>query len=296
MGKAYLDRYETMKVLAIAKEHPNEPGVIWATLEGMGDQYAKAAFQGITNPNSFYGHVIANSNMLSGVSDEQIKAYKAEVAKGYVALLEEKYKNSPSGEIRLPTSTEIETNYYNAAKKVGVPALSAIDLSVAVLAQRGYILNDENWFKKMHGMGVDLDPLRWGPPSHVLSEFSASDAMQHFLSTGALATAGMTFDELFGAKGLNHGEEEWLKAARAGQQFLVGPGMQVREPRYGEAAGSAPQVNGLPWQRGLAPGEKPGPQDELQVSPGTAEHALDPHQRYQSPVAPKSDHQWEPEH
>ena len=36
-----------------------DPRVFWAALSSMGDQYAAAAFQGVAQPQSFYGQVIA---------------------------------------------------------------------------------------------------------------------------------------------------------------------------------------------------------------------------------------------
>lgn len=281
MGKAYLTALEVSQLKEVVRQYPDEPEVFWAALAEMGDDYAKAAYRGLTNPNSVAGHAIANSNMVSGVSAEEIKKYKLEVMEGYLNLLERKSSLSPNGDVRLPTTTDIETNYYNAATKIGVSPYSAVSLCVAKLASP----DGENWYKNLYGTGANLNPLRWGPPSPVLANLSTESAALHFGTTSVFAGLGMTFDELFGAKGLNAGEDAWLKANSARQQYPVAPGIIVNESRAVEFLRErAPQVNGLPWQRGLAPGEEPRPQDALQFSPGTAEGALDPHQRYQSPA------------
>jgi hypothetical protein len=45
------------------------PDVLWQLLAGMEDQYAVAAYRGLSDPTSLYGKVIAASNKIAGVTD-----------------------------------------------------------------------------------------------------------------------------------------------------------------------------------------------------------------------------------
>ena len=61
------------------------------------------------------------------------------------------------GAIHLPTTTQIETNYYNAVIDNGVDPVAAIDLLFEVLVQNGPP-DTLNWYNWAYGAGVNLDP------------------------------------------------------------------------------------------------------------------------------------------
>jgi len=121
-----------VEVAAKTPAYAANPALIWQLLASFGDQYAEAAYVGLTNQFSLYGQVIAYSNFVSGVSSQSKLADMQAVAQGYVAILETAADQpNPDGTISLPTTTQIELNYYNASIKVGVSPLNAIDLSMA---------------------------------------------------------------------------------------------------------------------------------------------------------------------
>jgi hypothetical protein len=80
MSSTSLTQDQIQQLQAVQAANPNDPAAIWAALSSFGDQYAAAAFQGLTNSQSLYGQVIANSNYVSGVTPEQFSAIESSVA------------------------------------------------------------------------------------------------------------------------------------------------------------------------------------------------------------------------
>lgn len=113
MAATSLTQSQLQQVVAVQAANEQNPAATWAALALFGDQYAAAALQGLTNPQSFYGEVIASSNLNAGISGSQLLAIESSVALGYVNLLKDGVPN-PDGTIDLSRTTEIETNYYNA--------------------------------------------------------------------------------------------------------------------------------------------------------------------------------------
>lgn len=82
------DQVAVIAALSASESDPKAGAVaIWSQLAQYGDTYAKAALAGLTNPTSFYGTVIANSNLLAGVSEDAKLLNMLKVAQGYVAII-----------------------------------------------------------------------------------------------------------------------------------------------------------------------------------------------------------------
>jgi hypothetical protein len=212
MSSTTLTQAQLQQVIAVQTANPGNAAATWAALFSFGDQYAAAALQGLTNAQSTYGQVISNSNLVSGVTGDQVRAIQNSIAAGYVNLLKQQPLNS-DGTIDLLKTTEIETNYYNATTSNGAPATAAIDLSVAVLAQNGYT-NGGNWYTSFGGVGLNLDPARIGPASPLLSNIPVGEAAGHFLETAALTVLTGTANSVVPGP-LNSSEDAMLAALKA---------------------------------------------------------------------------------
>src|SRR5215471_1417487 len=209
MSATTLTLDEVQQIVAVSAANQGNPAAVWAALAAMGDQYAAAALQGLTNSQSTYGQLIANSNFVSGVSQSQYAAAENNVANGYVALIENAAANgqlNPDGTVNLPTTTQIETNYYNALAATGVSPSATIDLSIAVLAESG-MTKGSNWYTLFPGLGLNLDPARWAPPSPDTSDITVAEAGAHFLETFGL-TALIAGENIFNPGQFNVGEDE----------------------------------------------------------------------------------------
>lgn len=170
MGKISLSPYEVYKIQRVAQQNPNSPEVIWTALAEMGDQYAQSALQGLTDPGSLYGQVIPNSNSVSGVPPDKVAKMKKAIAQGYVTIITGN-ANAPNadadGAIKLPRTGQIAENYRKAAKNVGAPATAPIDVDIEVMNHALGAGDYYNWYGKMAGFGLDIDPRRISrsPPS-----------------------------------------------------------------------------------------------------------------------------------
>jgi hypothetical protein len=75
------------QVVAVNVANPTNPAATWAVLASFGDQYAAAAYQGLTDPSSFFGRSIQASNAVAGVTADQYANEAINNANGYVNLL-----------------------------------------------------------------------------------------------------------------------------------------------------------------------------------------------------------------
>ncbi len=74
MGTSSLSPFQVLQIQQVAEDNKQNPTAVWAALASMGDQYAQAALQGLTNPASTYGQVISNSTWVSGVTGDTVQA------------------------------------------------------------------------------------------------------------------------------------------------------------------------------------------------------------------------------
>jgi hypothetical protein len=111
MSSSSLTPEQLSKVNVVATANRTMPAATWAALALYGDQYAQAALKGISDPQAFFGQVIENSNLASGVSESAMLQIEQNVAQGYLDILNDPFRaTNPDGSIRLPNTTEIETN------------------------------------------------------------------------------------------------------------------------------------------------------------------------------------------
>lgn len=212
MSSTCLTAAQVSQVVAVFNANLSNPAATWAALASMGDQYAAAAFQGLTSSASTFGQVISNSTTISGVSGSQYQQIAINNVSGYVQLLRSAQPNV-DGTTSLPNTTAIETNYYNAVVNAGANPLGAIDLSIAKMAQDG-LTDGENWYTSLFGTGLDLDPSRIGPPSLVLDNIDLTAATAHFFGTAGL-TLFTEIGSFVAPTQLNVGEEAQLAAINA---------------------------------------------------------------------------------
>lgn len=128
MSITTLQSWQVETIKEIAQNNPDTPEAIWSVLANWGDKYAQAAWAGLTQPNSLYGKAIYYSNSLLGIDASRERQVMKNVAQGYVQLIADTRAN-PDGSVNLPTSAQIEDNYYRAALSAGADPLNAIDLS-----------------------------------------------------------------------------------------------------------------------------------------------------------------------
>ena len=168
---------QIQQVNAVYNANPGDPSVVWQTSASMGDQYAQAAYQGVGLPSTFFAKVIGSSNSISNISQDQMLSVEKSVVQGYINIL----NSSPQtniGTTLLPTTTQIESNYYDALVNNGLPPSAAIDLSIQKI--RDYLPDGQNWHTNFFGFGVNLDPSRVGPPSSVVDNIDMGSAVAHF--------------------------------------------------------------------------------------------------------------------
>ena len=79
MSATTLTLDEVQQIVAVSAANQGNPAAVWAALAAMGDQYAAAALQGLSDSQSTYAHLIANSNFVSGVSQSQDAAAENDV-------------------------------------------------------------------------------------------------------------------------------------------------------------------------------------------------------------------------
>lgn len=58
MSTTSITQSQLQEVQQVLNANLNDPAAVWAALSLMGDQYATAAFQGLTNPSSLFYQAI----------------------------------------------------------------------------------------------------------------------------------------------------------------------------------------------------------------------------------------------
>ena len=312
MGKISLSPYEVYKIQRIAQQYPNNPEVIWAALSEMGDEYAQSALQGLTDPESLYGHAIPNSNWVSDVPSDIVVGMKKAIAKGYVNIITDNGKHPDAdGTVKLPLTGEIAENYRKAAKDAHAPPTAPIDVDFEVVNHTLGLPDYVNWYGKLGGFGLDIDPRRVSPaPPSVLNSVPFWDAARHLVETGLTTLGGVASsraqDQVIPS--LNRGEQAQLatQAAHSATDGLFGSAPLTREDEltlhslsqdwFKDLSGAAPpseselpQILEMPSQQPAAMGAGPvlnalnpayrGPssQDIIQLyNPGGVPQTLDP--------------------
>ncbi|HKU63746.1 MAG TPA: cadherin domain-containing protein [Rhizomicrobium sp.] len=246
MSSISLTQTQFLQLRAVQQGNPNNPAAIWAVLSSFGDQYAVAAFTGITNPQSLYGTVIQASNAVANpfMTDSQTAAIKNRVAAGYVNIIAQNLQNNnlyPDGTIRLPTTTQIEQNYADSVTAENQPITSPIDLSIARLALAGNNGGD-NWYKEFNGFGLNLDPARWGGPSNAVSNISYLDAYEHLKGTMVLTGLLAAYNNTLATTPLNLGEDTRLAVLRTLQGLKKDSHLQVPQSRLASSAQNSQSI------------------------------------------------------
>jgi hypothetical protein len=126
MGALSITSGQLAQANAIAAANPNNLAVTWLFLSQAGDQYAEAAYNGLSNQNSMFNAVINSSNAVSGVTSDQQQQIAINNLSGYLSIISNSPPNS-DGTYPLPNTTSIETNYANAVTATGAPLSAAID-------------------------------------------------------------------------------------------------------------------------------------------------------------------------
>jgi hypothetical protein len=90
----------------------------------------------------------------------------------------------------------------------------------------------------MYGLGLNLDPSRFGPPSSVINNIDLTQAEEHFLESGTLAVISLGVNS-FAPTQLNLNENAQLAVAKALAQQSVASG------KWQVASGK--------WQKSLRP-------------------------------------------
>ena len=309
MGKISLSPYEVFKIKRVAEQYPDNPEVVWAALSEMGDQYAQSALQGLTDPGSLYGQAIPNSNWVSGVPSDKVAEMKKAIAQGYVKLIARNEDHPEAdGTVRLPLTGQIVKNYSNAAKDMHAPPTAPIDVDFEVVNRNRGWSDYYNWYGRMGGFGLDLDPRRISPaPQSVLDSVTPWDATKHLAKTFGTTFFTQIPEQIIPS--LNGGEQAQLQAARTAHSAtdgLFGVGSLTRADEltlhslnqdwFNNLSGAAPtpedefpQILEIPSQQPAVMGAAPilnalnpayrGPssQDIIQLyNPGSVPQTLDP--------------------
>jgi len=112
----------------------SDTGAVWQLLSSFGDNYATAAYQAIAEPTSSYGAAVRNAWTVTGAdfSSEFIPVALAHL-QNYVNDIAN--STPQNGNYALPTTTQIETSYFDALTANGVTPYAGIDLDMASMAE-----------------------------------------------------------------------------------------------------------------------------------------------------------------
>jgi hypothetical protein len=151
----------------------------WKAFAKYGDRYAAAAARALSDPGSSEYKAMHKALELEGVSDDQPNFIKA--AQDHLQHYVEMTKDSPEGgKFRLPSSTKIETSYYDSLVKNKVsPYVNIANLAARIEADPRTGSFD-TWHDCAGGYGINLPDDRKGPPSNIVKELKADKAGKRY--------------------------------------------------------------------------------------------------------------------
>ena len=170
---------QTKEIVNLANSTQN-PAIVWHRLAEMGDTYAAAAQNVITEPGGMGWAVVRGIWHASGAKFEQFDNVAKAHLKNYIGIIQ-----STNG--RLPFTNEIETSYVSALTSNHQPAKTAIDVCIEKIKYQSDS-TIPHWYETPGVMHIENARIK---PSDIetLKRVSKEEAHDMWLSAGTKAYA-----------------------------------------------------------------------------------------------------------